>query len=135
LISDIESAFWLLFECNDSAAVVSCLYFFHPRACVGELTKLFYCKTLNRLSGLPMFVLTDDALSLLHRLSATPKCRRLVVKTLSRSLHTLRWCMETKGWGGGCWTFVEFVSQYAADDWDAKAAAQTILAAVSVNAE
>jgi serine/threonine protein kinase len=130
---DIECAFWMLLEasCKEvedyeagvsgQASVLSCLHYFHARINFGGLNKLFYCKSLCRLSTLPYFVLSDDMKLHMNDLSGLVVCERSVLKIISRSITEalLMWCVSGKnsGWGKNRGSFVEFVGRFK-QDWD-----------------
>jgi serine/threonine protein kinase len=133
-VSHIRDAFWLLFETSveeadgrnqDSGAlsVLSILPYFDSRIYLAKEHGFFYAKSLDILSSLPYFVLTDDMKLHLWKLSSTSHaCERPVLRCLancwsSNSMLAV-WCADDrKRWGVRQEAFADFVARFA-DDWD-----------------
>jgi serine/threonine protein kinase len=145
-VTHIRDAFWLLFEASVEEAdegrrvssateggggggmvmsVLSILHYFDSRIYIAREHGFFYAKSLDVLSRLPYFVLTDDMKLHLWKISsASHACERPVLRCLSNCWVAddtlLPWCAaDRKCWGVRQEVFAVFAARFA-NDWDAE---------------
>ena len=140
-LGHIRDAFWLLFEtsveevdigggCASGLSVLSILHYFESRIYLAKEHGFFYVKSLDILSRLPYFVLTDDMKLHLWKLSSiSHACERPILRCLASCWTTAAsddtlaaWCSdERKRWGVRQEAFSDFAARFA-DDWDVSCA-------------
>lgn len=140
----IRDAFWLLFEASIEEAeegrrvydtevggggrrmpmsVLSILHYFDSRVYVSKEHGFFYAKSLDVLSHMPYFVLTDDMKLHLWKVSSSScACERPVLRCLANCWVAdgtlLPWCAsDQKCWGMRQEAFTDFAARFA-NDWD-----------------
>ena len=128
---DISCAFWMLYEttidevechhrCN-KLSVVSVLPYFESRVHLHSGYGLFYAKSLDLLSTVQNFSLSDDTRLVMQRVSSSSRaCERPLIRCLDRLwCHRLcAWCTSPEmKWGVLQDSFFNFVSRFV-DDWD-----------------
>ncbi len=126
---NIRDAFWMLFEVSNAEvhgrhgllSVVSVLNHFDSRVSASVENMLFYVKSLDLLSQMPGFVLSDEMRHNLCRATTVSRaCERPVIRCLRNiwSRDVQRWCADLSNrWGAGLDTFLDFVSGFR-HDWD-----------------
>jgi serine/threonine protein kinase len=134
-VGHIRDAFWLLFETSVEEAegkhaaegrlsVLSVLHYFDSRIHLAREHGFFYAKSLDVLSRMPYFVLTDDMKLHLWKVSSTSfACERPVLRCLASCWAgddtLLPWCLDDrKRWGVKQEPFADFIARFV-DDWDA----------------
>lgn len=136
-----QDAFWMLHEASvdevsdrrgNELSVVTVLPYFEARLPATGICALFYAKSIDILSQMPDFNLSEDTRANIQMLSISSRsCERPLIRCLSNCwTATLReWCMAgERQWGARSEQFHVFVSRFT-DDWDsACAAAARILA-------
>jgi serine/threonine protein kinase len=114
-MSQMEKAFFLLFKTaqggEDCVGVTHYLHAFHGVVDTTWWTKLFYCMSLDALSALPGFLLSDVIKIKLWAFSGVTICERFVRSVFSKCMthEHLVWCSGLR-WGVDCVDFAAFVS-------------------------
>ena len=131
-VGHIRDAFWLLFETaveevdgrsvsQGGLSVLSILHYFESRIYLSKEHSFFYAKSLDILSRLPYFVLTDDMKLHLWKLSSSSHtCERPVLRCLANcwTPALAEWCTDArKSWGVRQEALADFAARFA-DDWD-----------------
>ena len=134
-VGHIRDAFWLLFQSsieevdqksNDCGlSVLSILHYFDSRIYLANEHSFFYAKSLDILSHLPYFVLSDDMKLHLWKVSSTSRsCERPVIRCLAKcwNAELSSWCADDrKRWGASQDEFKGFVERFVGD-WDMECA-------------
>ena len=134
-VGHIKDAFWLLFESSveeadkkcsvGGSSVLSVLHYFDSRIDIARENSLFYAKSLDILSLLPYFILSDDMKLHLWKVSSTShSCERPIIRCLANSLDPslAAWCVDDrKLWGVRQEEFGVFIRRFVGD-WDKECA-------------
>jgi serine/threonine protein kinase len=134
-LGHIRDAFWILFETSveevdgqsprDGLSVLSILHYFDSRIYLAKEHGFFYAKSLDILSRLSYFILTDDMKLHLWKLSSTSHvCERPVLRCLASAWDAplAGWCTSNeKLWGVRQEAFPDFAARFV-DDWDSSCA-------------
>ena len=126
----IRCAFWMLYEssvlevecCQASKlSVLSVLPYFENMVHLSGEYGLFYAKSLDVLSTVSHFVLSDEMRLNLWKVSSSLRaCERPLIRCLERcwSDSLCKWCTSSeKKWGVLHDTFLSFITRFL-DDWD-----------------
>jgi serine/threonine protein kinase len=102
-LSQMEKAFFLLFktaQSDESGEVLQYIHHFHEVVDTTWWTKLFYCMTVDALSALHGFVLTDIVKIKLWTFSGVDVCERYVRSVFANCMNEehLHWCSAHR-WG------------------------------------
>ena len=146
-VGHIRDAFWLLYETSVeevdkksidcSLSVLSVLHYFDSRIYLANEHSFFYAKSLDILSHLPYFVLSDDMKLHLWKISSTSRsCERSVIRCLANcwgDVELSSWCIDDRTrWGVRQEEFRDFVGRFV-DDWDVQCAKAAKMVLVSIN--
>jgi serine/threonine protein kinase len=134
-INVICDAFWMLYEASleqvrdtnaDGVSVLAVFPYFDSRVHLSLECGLFYVKSLDTLSQIPQFTLSENMKGHICNLSLESRaCARPIIRCLSNCRHNdglHEWCCDDhRLWGVNHIKFVDFVESFAGD-WDTSCA-------------